>query len=538
MNDKTKEQEIKISASISFVNDISNKSFEIDKKKFDHNINLMNSFYNIHQEEKNKLPYHINVFEQANPKENDNSRILASLLNQNENKQNRWVLKSFLDHLEKKKPSFHFKIKKSEITTEKDRIDLLIRDEDFALIIENKFNYASDQPSQLARYIEVLKNSKRPCHDKNIFVIYLTRDRNKEPEDQSWILNKIDYKEKFAERFLHLTFKDDILPWLQKEILPGCTKINDNFLKSATTQYIDYLEGIFNSRKIHKDMNKKLQKHIEQELGFGKESAENIKKVNEKIEAIAELNTQLDDIKSLEVKKYFEHCLENLNQDFSELKKYNDILNEDNLPCIGVYLYYNEKPFQVVMEMDEDALCYGIATEDKKKKEITKQIEPLKAKEEFDENENWYAYKETPVENGYENLKTLIKKVTKLTIPTESFLSTTLSSLEKEYEVFQEFDEHENLLGGILFKHENLAFPILLQKEGEQLYLGVNTHKGTQDEASQEKIQQLLDPILKPAGFEEDDFWYGYKETSQAYAYNELKTLIKTIEEQLTSSQN
>ena len=61
--------------------------------------------------------------------------------------------------------------------------------------------------------------------EENIYVVYLIRDENKYPDDESWISEK-NYKESFAPRFHILSYRNDILPWLSKAILPICDDNN------------------------------------------------------------------------------------------------------------------------------------------------------------------------------------------------------------------------------------------------------------------------------------------------------------------------
>ena len=114
----------------------------------------------------------------------------------------------------KKKDCFYLiEICKPEITQERERIDLWIRDEKFALIFENKIYNAQDQDAQISRYIE--KTLRKGYLQKNVFIVYLSQDGS-EPNNQSWG----DYKNQFSDRYVNLSFKEDILFWLKQIILP------------------------------------------------------------------------------------------------------------------------------------------------------------------------------------------------------------------------------------------------------------------------------------------------------------------------------
>lgn len=148
-----------------------------------------------------------------------------------------------MEFVKTKKNSFQFQIKNPKITSEKERIDVCIEDENYAIIIENKIHNARDQDNQIDRYIDKLKNRKK---EENIFVIYLTRDDYKDPENHSFT-----YKENFENRYINLNYKVDILSWLKENVLPN-VRNKDVFLKSSLEQYIDHLEGMFYLRKIQK----------------------------------------------------------------------------------------------------------------------------------------------------------------------------------------------------------------------------------------------------------------------------------------------
>lgn len=527
---------------LSFVQEFSDLSFEIEKENFNDNKSLLDSFSVIYNREKEKLPYHINLLDLVKTDENANSRILAQMLKYNENGQNYRVLESFLSLLKEKNPNFDFIIENPKIKTEKDRIDISIFDNNFAIIIENKIHDAEDQPSQLARYIDIAKEQYN-YRDERIFVIYLTRDKYKRPEKQSWISPEgHNYKDIFSERYVHLKIRDNILPWLKEKVLPECREENDYFLKSSLNQYIDYLEGIFKSRKIYTDMSERIFEHIKKELELNSENpAKNLEKLNQTLQEINNLSETLFEIISSEKSNFFKLFLENLNQEFPSLEKF-DNTEEETIPGAGVYVYYDEIPMQLVLEMDtEEQLYYGIGIEDKKNNDIINLIEPVKSREGFEgDNIYWYAFKKTTFDEAYDALIDLINKTISLTQSKDSFFFAIEQKMKNElesYDVYQDTDESDNPFIGVLINYNDYTFSAIIQQEDDKLYYGVSIHNGTEDEDSQDTIQQILDPVLKPANFIEDGYWYGYKETSQAYAYKELTSLIKAIQEQLNSSQ-
>ncbi len=70
----------------------------------------------------------------------------------------------------------------SEITNEEARIDILIKSEKKAIIVENKINWAKDMPEQLFRYYNECKYNKGLEVDR---IVYLSPNSSKEPADDS-----------------------------------------------------------------------------------------------------------------------------------------------------------------------------------------------------------------------------------------------------------------------------------------------------------------------------------------------------------------
>lgn len=254
---------------------------------------------------KKNLPYNINVIDELHANENAHSRILRKLLQYKDSFYRYRILESLLHYislLEGKEEFAKIEIQKPTITQEKERIDLWIRDKEsgYAIILENKIKGAVDQDAQLARYIQSTRQSG--FNEENIYVIYLPSDEH-EPADYSWQYNNVDYKESFKDRYVNLSFKSHILPWLKEEILPNCI-IKEELLISAIKQYIDHLEGLFWMRPSQKKMimNNELLKQIglRTDLGFAEQYNDFIKILNQLSEATEMLRSyrqsELDDL--------------------------------------------------------------------------------------------------------------------------------------------------------------------------------------------------------------------------------------------------
>lgn len=243
--------------------------------------------------EENKLPYHVNIIDELHINENGHSRILTKLLQYKNEKNEYEILQSLLDYT-KQKNFWEIKITNPTITQEKERIDLWVRDDNYAIIFENKVYNAEDQDAQICRYIEKTKEKK--YKERQIFVIYLSRD-GKEPDSQSWG----EYKESFKSRYINLSFRYDIMPWLKSIVIPNIRQ-KDVFLSSALLQYVDYLEGnkMFRTGSIYKGMNMELNKLIEKYSQS--EGKDKIASLIEKREALQDVLNQMESLKN----NYFE----------------------------------------------------------------------------------------------------------------------------------------------------------------------------------------------------------------------------------------
>lgn len=279
---------------------------------------FLKKFKEISSKEEVKLPYHINVIDELNANENAHSRILAKLLQQKNPESNRFeILESFVQYLKKKSDSFcNITIENPDITQETERIDLWVRDKTYAIIIENKIHYADDKERQLERYID--KTKAKSFRNEQIFVIYLS-PRYEEPDIQSWG----KYKDEFQERYLNLSFNDDILLWLKEKVLPN-VKLRDVFLRSAIEQYIDHLEGIFSLRTINNKMNMELQEFIKGELGLTGNPMENIAKLSAKQEEINSFTAQCYSLREKaekEIPAYFKNRMSEKYKNYEYVEK-------------------------------------------------------------------------------------------------------------------------------------------------------------------------------------------------------------------------
>lgn len=242
--------------------------------------------------EKKRLPYHINVIDELHINENGHSRILMQLIKFQNAKGEYEILESLIRYIKQQNRSSEFEsivLDKPRITQEESRIDLWVRDKGYAIIFENKVYNAPDQKTQLARYIDKTKDSG--YREETIFIVYLSQFNNG-PTVQSWG----NYEETFKRRYANLSFRSDILPWLKNHVLPNI-RYKDILLHSAILQYIDYLEGLFNSRTIENQMNMNLDNFIVSQLELkGKTEKECISILHEKISDFEEITSKMQSL--------------------------------------------------------------------------------------------------------------------------------------------------------------------------------------------------------------------------------------------------
>jgi len=188
------------------------------------------------------------------------SRMIGSLINPSgSHYQNTLFLEKFLKILNLN--NFDFDVNNAKLQLEYKHIDLYLCDGNKHIIIENKV-YAGDQPSQIKGYIKNILEESSNISAENIYVIYLSIDRDK-PSDYSlgkekdtdteyfevandllkykgsdkWLKNK-----SFKYKSIH--YNKTILKWLkecQNEI-QNITNLNE-----AIKQYINVIHIINNN---------------------------------------------------------------------------------------------------------------------------------------------------------------------------------------------------------------------------------------------------------------------------------------------------
>lgn len=280
---------------------------------------------------KEKLPYHINVIDELHVNENANSRILASLLQYNENGEYT-LLKSFIRN---RLGDWGIDVSEPQISSEDWRIDLLVREKGkYAIIFENKIYDAVLQKNQLARYIIKMRNEN--FDPEQIYVVFLPPQKY-DPTDCSWKVpikecetccdattcpnvEKNSLKTRFKDRFKIVTFREDIIAWLEEDVIPNCRQ-KETYLYTAAMQYLDYLKGYFDLRTINKNMNMELQEYLIEKLHLKDETNEKKKLqiLDNKINEIQRLLNEMQSLKDNMRQNVFDEWRQVTKEKFPEL---------------------------------------------------------------------------------------------------------------------------------------------------------------------------------------------------------------------------
>jgi len=389
-------------------------------------LKTIDDFHEKYKSLKDKLPYSFNLLDEIKANENAHSKILTKLLAYNEGDEYPF-LKSFVESVDF--DTLSSKVKHPEFHTEKDRIDISIKDDDYAIIIENKIHNAPDrgeQGGQVNRYVE--KVGAKYSQDK-IFVLYLTRSGGIPSKESLSEKNKGE----LGDNYKAINYRGDILPWLKEFILPQC-RIKHKILIAGIQQYIDHLEGVFKTRENMKEMNEQLKIELEEKLNLNKElSLENkVTKINEIEDGISAFLPYLEKTK---VEYLSEISKMKFNEEYRS--KWQNLLNELYpkyvISCevdskgywwIGIEMKYNDSRFLCGIGYDNISEqkpknlkpYFGItcrpATDIKK---LDKNLKMFLQKEfhlkKSNATKNWYIHKQASFDDVFEKFKMYFNEV-------------------------------------------------------------------------------------------------------------------------------
>lgn len=228
-------------------------------------LQFINGFKEIQNRLQNEFPYSINIIDELHADENAHTRIFLQLLRYRVN--NTYViLQKIIEVLNGYLSEYKIDLNdlsKAQILDQYRNIDGLIYLENkFAIIIENKIQWAKDQDKQIENYTEYVKG--KHLEDKQIYVVYLTDNGIKKVADYSLTeaaKKTLDVSDNNNGRFIELNYRDNILPLLQ-DVLSCLEFSQEVYLKSTVIQYIDYLEGRFGQRVRERKYNELFKKEL------------------------------------------------------------------------------------------------------------------------------------------------------------------------------------------------------------------------------------------------------------------------------------
>lgn len=245
------------------------------------------------QNSERRKPYNLNVIDELHASENAHTRILVKLLQYRQDGKLPF-LDSFLHEL----PGWQEDFGTPKAYCNIGYIDGLVHSQGkYSVIIENKIHWASDQPQQLLRYYEEIRGNKLDLGsvpENKIWIVYLTSNGLKEVTEDSL---PRDLRERLDERFVPMNYRDHIIPWLKREVLPFCP-LKETALISAVQQYIDHLEGAFRTRESQHKMKTELEQTLIRILGIAP-SVQGYELCSRLRENMKEAKAFLDDLSNL-----------------------------------------------------------------------------------------------------------------------------------------------------------------------------------------------------------------------------------------------
>lgn len=400
-------EEQQITDILNFVNSVLQNKSDAEHRSIQSALDLAEGVAGTIAKNKHLVPYHLNLIDELHINENGHSRILYKLLEYRNPDGDYIFLKSLLKYISINCEAFEkVCVTNPEITQELCRIDLWVRDKDYAIIFENKVYNATDQEAQLARYIECTQDNEYPL-DK-IFVVYMPQMDDKDPADDSWG----EYKEVFASRYVKFSFRDGVLPWLKSDVLPSIPD-KDKLLKSAIEQYVNYLEGLFKQRESDKQLYIMVENYIKEKLGLNDDPFMNKKKLDRKIEELNEVRQYLvkmiDDYKT----QIFEQWKQHFNRCFPQYRceLTNDFTLLMELTICGRIVYAE-------LTTDTNGLYWGLSDkEGLKDTAVLELLTPIMENLRFDiksdlaKDKKWYGWKYVEWNKACDEGSTLIDNI-------------------------------------------------------------------------------------------------------------------------------
>lgn len=400
----------RISHILDFIDNIIDEDAKQQASKLNFVMELVADVKRCIEQNRHLLPYHLNIIDELHINENGHSRILCKLLQYKSQSGEYVVLQSLLGYIAEQNSEYRsIHIHSPLITQEQCRIDLWVRDRvgGYAIIFENKVYNATDQEAQLSRYIECTKANG--FTDKQIFVVYLSQ-QGSEPAEQSWGAYNSEYKQ----RYINLSFRDDILPWLKKCVIPTVPD-KDYILRCAIEQYTDYLDGVFGFRTIDKELNMRVEECIKERLGLTGQVYDDYRTIRQYQDDVNTVLNHLERLKGNIENQMFQGWKIALTEHFPDLKNSITLGNRGRIVFVGINLEIGGHPIRIVIDRDTN-IYYGIYCIEGKEPNMTNLIESaISSIGGWESNSSWYCWKYTDLESALPNLIELIEAILLLT---------------------------------------------------------------------------------------------------------------------------
>lgn len=388
-------------------------------KEWNHPLDEFTYFYERVQAAAKNMPCHFNALECVGLDENANSRVLQGMFMQHLNG-NYEVLKSFVTRFLSQELSE--KIDRPLIVTEQlvrddKRIDILIYEEGkYAIIMENKFNEAPEQPNQLANYIEGVR--EMGFTDEQIYIVYLPWANYSGPTETSWNTEsegkRVSYKEPFKNRYAKVSFREELLDWLKSKSLET---IRNSYFQESLKTYIDFLETKIRKKGADTMEQAAKSQYISQRLHLQDNALEDTKTLFKKINEIDALRSDLIRLKKQYTKQLMGEWsvqIASMYPRYEVLPYYVDKTKKDN---VGIKLPFEgiEGALRVCLWIDTTNVCLYVAPNEGfakiKEKVQTSLADFVKEEKGFKKGNEWAYYKSVTPDNAIENLQRLVNKI-------------------------------------------------------------------------------------------------------------------------------
>lgn len=306
----------------------------------------------------NRPLYQFNLLDIVSTEEPHTSKFLCAILNYTENGKH-IVVESFIDHFLAKVGLSKSRVIAPDIEAEKSHIDVLIRDNDYAIIIENKLMNAPFQRNQLGRYIETVHNLGYEY--ENIYIVLLPQYFNPNLIDDIrpsvWKCPPDGLSEPNATRFCSHSDQfqcwcDDngqILGTSEKTYCSSCTDFHSDFqnrtsiihsqltdwlleigdiinpkqtiLRSGIHQFADFIKGLFDIR-VNQNLIMDIQKLITDNIiPANASSSEQWNILDDKLQELSEIQGAINAMKLQLSKDLIDEWYHDLKRSFKSIHR-------------------------------------------------------------------------------------------------------------------------------------------------------------------------------------------------------------------------